>query len=301
MHALKRILKYGWLNFWRNLWVSTATVGIMVLALAMVSSLLVAREVGNTFVRSLEQKMDISVYFVLDADESDILKVKNVLEDRPEVREVRYISRNEALDIFRARHQDNDILVESLQELGTNPLQATLNVKAIQASQFGAITSFIEHASFKEIIEKVNYRENEKVIDKLISISSGIEQVGLVLAILLGSFVILVTFNTIRLAIYSAREEISIMRLVGAGNWYIRGPFVVAGILYGIIAAAITFGLLSAIVWFFTPHISAVFTEINLLEYYRTNITLLAGILFGTAIALGAVSSFFATQRYLKI
>lgn len=300
MHTFRRIFKYGWLNFWRNLWVSSATIGIMVLALGMASMLVVGREASNTFVRALEQKMDISVYFVLDAEEQDILRVKNVLEERPEVADVRYISRNEALDVFREKHKENKVLVESLQELGTNPLQATLNVKALQASQFASITSFLENSNYKELIEKVNYRENEKVIDKLISISRGVERAGMVVTGLLGAFVILVTFNTIRLAIYAAREEIAIMRLVGGGNWYIRGPFVVAGALYGIFAAAITLGFLWGVASFIVPRISAVFGEVDLMQYFLTNLPLIAAMLFGTGIALGVVSSFMATQRYLK-
>ena len=108
MLAFRRIVKYGWTNFWRNLWISSATLVIMILALGMMAGLIIGNAITDTFVTSLEEKVDISVYFLTDTGEQEILFVKDTLERLPEVREVRYVSRDEALELFRNRHQDNN-------------------------------------------------------------------------------------------------------------------------------------------------------------------------------------------------
>ena len=180
-------------------------------------------------------------------------------------------------------------------------MQATLNVKAIEASRLSSIASFIEKSSYVGIIDKVDFRENEKLINKLISITSGVKTAGVVMSILLGFFVVLVTFNTIRLAIYSSRDEIAIMRLVGGSNWFIRGPFLVTGMLYGLLASVITLALFFFATWLIAPQLVSLFSEINIFSYFLHNILALSLILVFVGLALGVVSSYVATRRYLKV
>ena len=227
--------------------------------------------------------------------------MKGTLEELPEVREVRYVSRDEALELFRNRHQDNEVLLESLDELDENPLQATLSIKATKAVYLASITSYLEASSFTGIIDKIDFRENEKLIDKLLSITSSIKTIGIVASIVLGIFVALVTFNTIRLAIYASREEIYIMRLVGASNWYIRGPFLVTGALYGIAASFITIFLFFITTWMFAPKFSLLFSEVDLFSYFTGNIIFIGFFLLFAGVLLGVVSSYVATHRYLKV
>ncbi len=301
MHNLKRILKYGWLNFSRNLSVSSATVGVMILMLLAVGFLIIGQATTQSLVSSIEQKVDISVYFIPKTSEQDILKVKSTLEKRGDVKSVEYISQNQAYDQFKERHKNDLILMQSLQELGENPLQATLNIKAFKTSQLAAIAASLGNPQYTPLIDKVNYQENEVVINRLLSINTGIERAGIVFSIILGLFVFLVTFNTIRLVIYSARDEISVMRLVGAGNGYIRGPFIITGALYGIFAAVISLVIMFGMIRIFAPHASAIFAEIDLVAYFKNSFFMIAGILFGVGVGLGMVSSFIATRKYLSI
>ncbi len=273
----------------------------MVLALSMTAGLIMGRSVTDTFVASLEEKVDVSVYFALDTEEKDILIVKNTLEDLSEVREVNYTSRDDALNLFRERHEDNEVLLESLDELDDNPLQATLSIKATKVTYLASITSFLEKSSFTGIIDKIDFRENEKLIGKLLSITSSIKTAAVLASIVLGLFVVFVTFNTIRLAIYASREEISIMQLVGASNWYIRGPFLVTGALYGIFAAFVTISLFFIMTWIFAPKFSLLFSEVDLFSYFVGNIIPIGFILLVIGISLGAISSYIATRRYLKV
>ena len=296
-----RIIKYGWIGFWRNRWVSTATVGIMVLALSVASSLMIIGNITETFVAELQGKVDISVYFKTEAEEAKILKLQYELETVEAVKEVEYISREDALALFKERHKDNELLMASLAELSNNPFQASLNIKAHEASQLSSIASFVEGSSVAEIIDKVNFKENEKVIQKLTSITSSIERIGLFFTLALTLIVVLITFNTMRLVIYNSREEISIMKLVGASDWFVRGPFVVAGALYGFVASITTWLMVFFIIWIISERVGSVFPGTDVFGYWTGNFfsTFLMLMFFG--VGLGTLSSFIAIRRYLKV
>lgn len=301
MSNLLRIIRYGWIGFWRNIWISTATVGVMILALSVVSGLMLIDNITDTFVRELQGKVDISVYFKADAEEAKALKLQYQLEAREGVREVGYISRDKALEMFKARHKDNKLLMASLAELNTNPFQASLNIKAYKTSQLGEITSFIENSQAKDIIEKVNYKENEKVIQKLTAITSSIEKIGLFFTLTLSLIVALITFNTIRLVIYNYRDEISVMKLVGASNWFIRGPFIVAGTIYGAMAAFFTWLIFFFILWLIAEKVDVVFPGTDIFSYWTSNFFGIFLILLVLGVGLGSLSSFVAIRRYLKV
>lgn len=301
MNTFSRIIKYGWLGFWRNIWVSTATVGIMTLALSVVSVLLILGNVTDTFVSELQGKVDVSVYFQKDSDEAQILQLQYALEARADIRDVEYISQGAALDLFKERHKDSEILMASLQELAANPFQGSLNIKAQTASQFSAIVSFIEGSSSAAIIDKINFKENEKIIERLTAVTSSIERIGLFFTIGLALIVILVTFNTIRLVIYGSRDEIAVMKLVGASDWFIRGPFVVAGLMYGFFAAIFTWLIFFTIVWIVSEKTGAIFPGTDILAYWAGNSFGILALLLALGMGLGAVSSSIAIGRYLKV
>lgn len=298
--TFKRVIKSGFKNFWRNGWLSTATIGVMVLTLVVISILLMLNIVATGVLNNLQSKIDISVYFKLEANEEDIFVVQSQLEKLEEVEHVEYVSREEALAKFREKHQDNPYLIQSLQELGENPLEASLNIKAKEASQYQAINSFLEGISYKNIIDKVDYRQNKEVIERLSAIISNVKMVGLSLSGLLILVVVLVTFNSIRLAIYSSREEIKIMRLVGANNWFIRGPFIVEGVLYGVISCLLTVGILYPAFYFISPKLSSFLPIEDFFVYFQSNLWALLGVLLGLGVILGVLSSYFAVRKYLK-
>jgi len=297
---LFRIIQYGWAGFWRNFWVSSATMGIMVLALCVVSLLLVMGYITDAFIEDVQGKVDISVYFERDISENEVLDIKTKIDNLQEVRETEYISQEEALKVFRERHKTNDLLMASLQELDSNPFQASLNIKANEASQFDSIVSFIEKEDGLGVVAKINFKENEKVIERLISITSSIENMGVFVTFLLSFVAMLITFNTIRLVIYNQRDEISVMKLVGASDWFIRGPFVVTGSIYGITAGAITWAIFFVALWFISEKVGAVFPGTDVYKYWSGNLFGIFGLLVGFGVALGAVSSFVAVRRYLK-
>jgi len=301
MNNLLRIIKHGWSGFSRNIWVSIATMGIMVLALSMMSGLLIIGNITNTFVSELEGKVDISVYFTQDAQDGKIFQLQYALEAREDIREVKFVSRDDALATFKERHKDSELLMASLSELDTNPFQGSLNIKAQKASQFEAIVSFVEGSGNAEIIDKINFKENEKVIQKLTSITSSIQNIGLFFTLGLALIAVLITFNTIRLVIYTYRDEISVMKLVGASDWFIRGPFVFTGFLYGVLSAIITYSAFFFVVWIISEKAGSVFPGTDILAYWSGGAVGIFTLLVAFGAGLGVFSSFVAIGRYLKV
>lgn len=299
--TIKRILTYAWLSFRRNGWLSAATILVMMLTLFVIGGLIMMSVVANTILNDLEKKIDISVSFKLASDENEILKIKNELEALASVKEVSYVSPAEALAEFRERHKDEPAILASLEELGEeNPLPATLNIKAQNPGELSSIAKYLEEKKFSNV-EKINYFENQAVIERLSSIVRAVRSFGVSIVLILGFVAVLVAFNTVRLAIYTSREEINIMKLVGATNWYIRGPFMVEGLMHGGIAAIVTSLAFFPLVWTISTKISIFLPGVNLSTYFSQNFFQFFLILFVIGITLGAGSSLLAIRRYLKI
>ena len=208
------------------------------------------------------------------------------------------------MEDFKERHKDNATLLQSIEELDKNPLGAVINIKAKQISQYGSVAKFLEGKSETpgdSIIDKVNYFQNKKIIDRLSNILDSAKKLGLIVSLVLALVSILVTFNTIRLAIYSSRDEIEVMRLVGASNRFASGPFIVEGAMYGFFSALIAMIIFYPIIVWVDPKIASVFSEVSLFRYYIDNFGQIFAILLGIGVLICSISSLIAVRRYLKI
>ena len=222
----------------------------------------------------------------------------------PEVESINYVSQDQALAEFTVRHETDQLTLQALAELEENPLGAVLNVKTKQPSQYQSIAEFLQGENLNgsegtAIVDKVNYYQNKTAIDKLSSVIDSSEKLGFLLTLVLIAISILITYNTIRLVIYVSREEISVMRLVGASNFFVRGPFIVAGVLYGVIAGVLTLILFYPVLFWLGRFTQEFFIGFNLFEYYTSNFGQLFLIIIGSGIVIGAVSSFLAVRKYL--
>jgi len=301
---LRRIIKSGFQNFVRNSFVSLSSILIMVITLAVATMLLLSRTVLNIAIADLENKVDVTVFFDVGVDEERILGLKSEVDVIPEVASSEYISATQALVDFRERHKDDELTLQALDELGGNPLGAMLNIKANNPEDYAQIAVALGDVgalseSSIQTIDKINYYQNEQVIERLLAITTGARTLGTVLVIVLSIISILITLNTIRLTIYSARDEISVMRLVGAGTKYVRGPFVVEGILYGLVSSVITIILFFPVTLWLGERLT-LFFGVNLHEYYLSNFFQIFLILLVVGIVLGIISSTIAVRRYLK-
>ena len=303
---IKRVLRTGFFNFWRNSTVSLASVLVMTITLTVIGLISFSGALLDTLLAELSNKIDINVTFVTSADEEDILNIKQTLEGLPEVSIVTYVSRAEVLEQFKERHQNDQPILSGLEELGENPFGAVLNIKARNPSQYASVAEFLEDGSTLSaagitIIERINYFENKKAIDNLVSIIDSADRLGLVLTFVLAAISMLIAFNTIRLTIYIARDEIAVMRLVGASTTYIQGPFVVVGVIYGLVATVITLLLFFPITYILASATESFFIGFNLFSYYLRHFAEIAFIILVSGVLIGALSSVLAIRKYLKV
>jgi len=306
--TFRRILKWGFINFFRNGVVSVATVLVMSLSILMIGSVIVTSSFASSLITKLEEKVDISADFKTDAPETAILDLKGELEKLPEVKNVKYISRDEALAGFKERHKDDAVILGSLEVVGENPFSASLEIGAKDPSKYEEISQFLEGGSYDNILgvnddgkKKITYRENQKTIDGLISLIAMARRVGLVLSLWLAATALMVAYSTVRLAIYNAKDEISVMQLVGASRAFIRGPFLVEGVIHGILSAIFTLAVFYPVFWFTGTKTKALFGGLNIFEYFLSNIFQISAILFLIGITLGTFSAALAVRKYLKV
>jgi len=301
MVTLSRIIKFGWQGFLRNGWLSVSTIIIMILAAAVFEGLILFNVAGQGAVSSIQEKIDISVYFKANVAEDTILNMKRSLENLSEVKNVEYVSREQALEIFKQRHAEEETITQTLAELDTNPLLASLNIKAKDPHEYAAIAGYLDNQNLKEMVEKVTYAQNQVVIDRLVGLIDTMRKGGITLTMFLAFVAVVVTFNTIRLAIFSASEQIGIMRLVGASNSFIRGPYVVEGVIYGVISALVSFFLIIPLVSFISPHLLSFIPEMDLMGYFTSHSIVLFIYQLLFCVILGIFSGIIATRRYLRI
>lgn len=303
--AIKRIVRAGFVGFWRNAFVSIAAIFVMTVALFVIGATMMIDTLLGVSLENIQDKVDINVYFVTTADQMQIDSLQRSLEALPDVEEVVFTSREQALEEFSLRHQNDETIMQSIEELGENPLGASLSIRAKETSQYEGIATFLEEQQRVEdpqnpLIDEVNFVKNKEAIEKLTSIINAVERSTFIAMVILVAASILITFNTVRLAIYTTREEISVMRLVGAGNMFIRGPFMLQGIMYGLAAGVLALLVLYPIVLWLGPETEAFF-QFNLFTYFVNNFGYIFGVLVGSGIVLGMISSFLAVARYLRV
>ncbi|MCK4781884.1 ABC transporter permease [Candidatus Parcubacteria bacterium] len=298
--TIKRIIKSGWKSFWRNNGLAVATIFIIVMIISLINGLFIFQAATDFLVSNLQEKADVSIYFNENISEAEILEVKKEINAVEGVNSIEYISREMASEKFVEKYKESQILMEALEIVEDDPFLASLNVKMAEASDYAVLNGFLEE-KFSEKIYKINYFENKEVIESIFSISSDVKRFTFVFSLFLAVLGILVAFNTIRLTIYTLKEEIEIQRLVGASNWFIRGPFVVQGIIAGIFATMISLLIFIVSFYFLNPQLKNLFLGFDFFGYFVNNFLfiLLIGLVCG--ISIGVISSLIAMRKYLKI
>lgn len=301
----KRILRWGLINFYRNTVVSLSSILMMTVTLTVIGITIFLNAVLGFSLAQIENKVDVNVYFYPNVSEASIDDVKTMIQQLPEVASVEYVSQEQALIDFKNRHSSDALTLQALEELGTNPLGAVLNIRAKEAGQYESIAKTLDDNSSlsrgsNAIIEKVNYAQNKEIIGRLTNIMNSVQRLGVAITLFFVIISIIITLNTIRLTIYLARDEIANMRLVGAENKYIQGPFMIEGVIYGAIAAIITLILFYPITLWLTNNTQSFFGGMSILQYYGDNFIQLFVILLSSGVILGMVSAWFAIRKYLK-
>lgn len=302
--TLGRIVRNGFTGFYRNRTISVSAIVVMTITLMIIGGLVYSRAMLKHVLFHIQNRVDVSVYFVINSEEAEILKLKEALEKLPEVKKVEYTSRDQALTNYKEKNANDALALQAIEEIGQNPFRASIAILAQNSGQYEAITTFLKSKEFTSednaLIDKIDYADNKEIIDKLNSLIATSERAGLTIAVIFILISIMITYNTIRLAIYTFRDEIGVMRLVGANKFYVRGPFVVEGILYGVLAALLAMILYWPISLYIRGYISNALVQFDTLEFYMTRGFFLAGILLFTGVFLGMVSSYLSVRKYLK-
>jgi cell division transport system permease protein len=297
-----RVIKFSVQDIMRNIWLSLVTIIILILALFTVNMLLVVKVVGDTAVGAIKDKIDINVFLQPTATEKEIEILQSQIKQLPNVAEVNYISKADALVIFKDKYQDNPEILQSLSELGQNPLTPTIVIKPEDLDNFDVLANHL-NAIDSSIIESRNFTDYEVILKKINNITEKVSEAGIFLSAIFIFITLLVVYNSVRVAIYTHRREIAIMKLVGASNAFIQMPYLLSSFVYTCL------GMLFVVVMFYPfltllqPYLEAFFMgyNVNLIDYFYGNMITVFGIQLVVASIINAITSLLAVRKYSKV
>jgi len=297
-----RVIKFASQDFIRNFWLSIVTLTILILALLSVNLLIIFNLVANSAVDSVESKIDINVYFKPDIDEEQVQNVQRYLQSLINVKDVEYISKEQALINFQKRHEDNPKIIESLQEIDENPLGASLIIKAKSTDDYPVILENLEDPQYDNLIESKDFDDHRLVIARITNITTKVNVGVIVVALVFTLISLLIISNAIKMAIYTHREEIVAMKLVGATNWFVRAPFLFQGVIFALLSVVVTVAIIYPLMGLVQPYIGMILeNDFNLINYFNQNFLMIFGLEFLGAIIINLLSSFWAVNKYLNV
>ncbi len=302
---LKRVTYVGFVNILRAPFVSFSAIFVMSVTLFVVGFSFLIGNILDDSVEDLENKIDLTVFFVKEAPEDQILSIKSQVEDLSIVREVFYISKEAALEEYKTRHENNPTILEGLEILNENPFRARISITSYDPSNFDSIDKFVKNADIlgpypTTIIDKTDYFQNRNLIDRLASIVNSANNFSKIIIILLGFITFLIVFNIVRLIIYLSREEIQVMKIIGADESYIKTPFLFSGMVYGVAGSVLSIIILYPIVLWISPVIEEFFIGVEFVGYYSDLFLQLVLLNTFIGVFVGVLSSWLSTRRYLN-
>ncbi len=302
MLSLLRIIKFSLQDIVRNIWLSAATVTILLLALLSINMLVTVRVISDHAVSAIKDRMDISLYLITDAPETEINNLRQELAVLPEVKSISYTSQQAALEIFKEQNRDNPDIMQALRELDSNPLLPSLTILPNNLADGSYLIEQLERWD-SPIIESRDFTDNSLVVSRINSITQRINEVGMAIILLFIFISLLVVYNAIRVSVYTHRQEIEIMRLVGASNFFIYMPFIFSALIYTLISVLIVITLFYPFLTLLQPYLEVFFTgySVNILSYFVGNFYLVFGIQFLAILFINIIASLLAIRRYANI
>ncbi|MBP6943244.1 MAG: ABC transporter permease [Candidatus Buchananbacteria bacterium] len=299
--SLHRSFVFALQSFWRNIWLSLVTIFIIFLTFMSVNFLVVINAISASAVAAVKDRIDVSIYFKDGVTEAAITDVRSDLVTLPEVKAIVYRSSDQNLEEFKSRHEGDEKIEETLRELEGNPLGATLIVKARDLNDYPAILKSLDKPEYDDLIEEKSYDDHQVVIDRINAITQNVRSGGIIISLVFVLIAALIVFNTVRIAIFTHQNEITIMKLVGASNWFVRAPFVFESLLYGLVACVIALVIIYPALALIEPELSRFFsTDFDIVGYFNRNLFLIFGGQLLGIIVLNLVSSSIALHKYLK-
>lgn len=304
--TLSRIIKTGLVNFARNAWLAIAAMAVMTVTLTIVLFSLITNATFANTIAQITDKIDVSVYLKDGVSVSDRNNLISGIKKLPNVKGVAFLSKDEVLAKYRQQNANNQEVLSAISSTD-NPLPETIKVKPYDLNKIQDIRDYLTKPENSKLQteDSPSYSGDRKAaIDKITHATNIIRQVGIFSVIIFAVISVLIIFNTIQMAIFNRRDELTIMRLLGASTWFIRGPFVVENIVYGIFSAILSVVIIKVLFMLASSALQA--SSLGLLDinyastYFNGHLWQLLTIQLAVGILIGAASSVVATQRYLK-
>lgn len=302
MISFWRVVKFAFQDMGRNLGMSFMTVFILILMLLSFNALWSVEVLTKQAVSAVKDQINVSIYFSASAEDKKVEDVKSYLAGFPEVVQIDLRTREQVLESFKARHSLSTEVLSALDELGGNPFGPTVIVKTQEPGDYKKIIEALNAPEYENLIESKSFDEHSDAIDKIQNITNRIEGAGMGLTVLFALISFLVIFNTVRVAINSQRFEIGIKRLVGASNWFIRGPYLIESVVLTLVSVGITAIILKFALKWVDKYLSVVFSSgFSLTNYYNSHILYVFGVQIVAVLVLTILSSSLAMRRQLKV
>lgn len=303
MRSLFRMVRFAFQGIFRNFWLSFVTTSVFMLTLLTVNMVITLNVIANAAIASAEERVFVYVYFLPGTSAESEAAVSGYLSSLSQVREVVLITADEAEADFRARHEHDPEVLAAYDELGENPFGDAFQVKADSASDFPFILEAVRTPEFAPLIRDTDTQDYEVYAERLTTYSEKVRLGGLILASFFALIAVLIVFNTIRVTIYIHRDEIAVMRLVGAHDWFIRGPFFLEVVLYSAAATVLVGSGIMALLLASESQITNLFlgTDVGLTAFYSSHAVLLFGGQFIALSLLSTATSALAMRKYLKV
>lgn len=300
--SLARILKFSFQDMTRNIWLTIVTITVLILSLILINTLLVVKVISNSTVKAIKEKVDITLYIKASTHEDQILALKAELSSMEGVRDVVYNSKEEALEFFRTKNQSNPEVLQALRELGRNPLSPSLIVYPTDVNKSADLINKLQQID-SEIIESRDFSDNSLMLEKIDNITKKVSQVGLLIVSIFVLISLSVVYNSIRVAIYTHRREIAIMRLVGASNIFIYLPFLFSAIFYTLVGILFVIALFYPFLSLLQPYLEVFFTgySVNIVQYFSSNFWNVFGLQFLVITVINILASLVAVRKYAKV
>lgn len=303
--TIRRIIRTGCINFVRNAWLSVAAMAVMLITLTIVLFSVIANATFGNTIQQITDKIDISVYLKDSVTKEQRDKLISTIKSQPNIKSIAFISKDDALTAYKQQNATNLDLLLAISQTD-NPLPASLQIKPKDVNKIGDIKTFLDKKEIKDLqSDETSYSGDRKeAVDKITHATDFMRRAGIIGVLVFALISMLIIFNTIQMAIFNRRDELTIMRLLGASTSFIRGPFVVESVLYGIISAMVSIILLNGLFSVSSSTLQA--SSLGLLdinyanEYFAAHFWTFLTLQLAVGIFIGAASSTVATRRYLK-
>ena len=298
MRATSRIIMFGLQNFWRNGWLSFVATVMMTITLLTLSTYLLLTFVVRITTTQLQEKVNMRVDFHEDVSDDQIKDIQTELANRPDVKTITYISKQVALERFiKVSPELKDAIDEE-----KNPLPRGLEIQPVDPKELEGVLTYLQRPQVAPLVESNTYTDSRDAIKRLIDLTHLARNVGIGVSITFGIASMIVILYTIVLTIYSRREELDIMRLVGASTGFVRLPFLIEGVLYGVIGTIISTTILFVGMQQFAPVLTRYLSSVvDFKVLFMQNLALLIFVQLAVGIFIGTVSNWLGTRRFLKV